>query len=243
MANDTPPNSPISRRPIDPLRPNRNANDTSPGTFATISLEDVETMLGETPTVALPASPATTPPGVPPPLGASATNRVTPTPSAAPQPATPSRFRFGDLVLPDGRLDIERIYKIGRVPDLALSSERLLTAMSKLPPELPLQVRRTALKVTFTSIIQASGESIEVIIADAQLRHTRIQQFADGLIDEQEREMSPLRRDIQELEETLAARKAELIRLETIAQPLRNECVEHIAGLDEVIAVLTSESG
>jgi len=237
MADTSPPNrGPVGRR-LEIARPGQVTS--TPGSFATISLESVEDMLEETGLVA-PSNPKPASlQGIPPPLGTNPAQYRPPAAAPAQQAPAAKKFRFADLVQQDGTLDIKAVYRIGQVPDPPVSAEQILKALTALPPDLPVQARHMMVKVTATSIITAAKMSLETIVEDARLRHTRLKQYFDGLTEEQGREVNPLRQEIQELEAMLEAKRATLAAKEKAQKPLREECSRYLQGLEEVIEVLT----
>src|SRR5438105_2654714 len=120
MANEYPTN-PVGQR-SGAIRSINDPINTPKGTFATISLESVEEMLRDTAPEAdrrpVPAS------DIPPPLhgnGIAAPRTgapVPPPPTAAKAASEPKRFRYASLIRDDGTLDIQGVYRIGRVPEL-----------------------------------------------------------------------------------------------------------------------------
>ena len=187
--------------------------------FAMISLESVESMLRESDNAAAFAPP----PGnsyIPPPLfSSSAPEAVTSPPVAAPKPniaATvpnaggAARFRFADLLRADGTIDTDAVYRYAQIPVVPLSAELLLQALSNLPKGIPVAARRSAIQVTVGSLTSAAGIAVESVVADARLRHTRLEQFRDALLSEYAQDEAPICDAITAWEDEIAAKQAEL---------------------------------
>ncbi|MBC8135172.1 MAG: hypothetical protein H8F28_04690 [Fibrella sp.] len=224
--------------------------------FAMISLESVEKMLGEAEGSAEIVDQQPPASDLPPPIfdptepGRAVTPvAVTPAPSILKPSAGASRFRFADMLHPDGTVDTEAVYRFGKVPEVKLSAELILQALANLPPDSPELARHAAIQITVNSLTQAAGIPVETVVGDARVRHTRLAQFQEALTAEWERENQPQRQTIVELEELIAAKQTELeaarIRLheqESKVVVTHRDCEAKIAALQEVIDLMEAKT-
>ncbi len=157
------------------------------------------------------------------------------------------RFRFADLLHPDGTVDTDAVYRFGKVPPAKLSAEQLLQAMAKLPDALSDQDRQAMIAVMVKSLAHAAGIPVDSILADAWLRHTRLTQFQEALTSEFDHERQPLDQKVNDLESLIRAKEAELeaIRHElaerrTKAEPTHRDIGVKLSRLQEVIQLLES---
>jgi uncharacterized small protein (DUF1192 family) len=158
---------------------------------------------------------------------------------AAPLKPSATSLRLTDLVRDDGSVDIEGVYRLGRVPEVALSAELLLKALASLPKDVPPSARRAAVRVTATTLVQSVGAGApHTVVQDALLRRKRLEQFLDGLEAEVGRVTGPLRGEVERLEAELAAKRAELADREGVLNAARCSCGERITGLDEIVTLL-----
>lgn len=225
-----------------------------------ISLESVEKMLRETvddsdtggqkpPPANLPPPlfDPTTPAGVRPAPAQSAPKPATVTPK--PAPAGASRFRFADMILPDGTVDTAAVYRFGKVPEVPLSAELILQALANLPPDIPELARHAAIQITVNSLTQAAGIPVDSVVGDARVRRTRLMQFKDAWRGEKERDEQPLRQAVAELETLIAAKRAELESLcrqleerETKSAVTSRDCDTRLSALQEVIDLMEAKT-
>ncbi|MBC7809167.1 MAG: hypothetical protein H7145_23780 [Akkermansiaceae bacterium] len=216
--------------------------------FAMISLESVEKMLRDTGGGAEGKPPAS---DLPPPIFApTAAAHPTPPPKPAQSdPAGTSRFRFADLLRPDGAVDTEAVYRFGKVPEVKLSAELILQALANLPPDIPELARHAAIQITVNSLTQAAGIPVETVAEDARVRHTRLTQFHEALTAEWERENQPQRQTIVKLEELIAAKQAELeaVRAQLHEREAKSivthrDCETKLSALQEVIDMMEAKT-
>ncbi len=219
--------------------------------FAMISLDSVEKMLRDT------GGNDDHPLGndyIPPPVFDGTDTKPAPRPVVAPpavpatQSATGSRFRFADMVRPDGSVDTDAVYRVGQIPTVPLSAELILQALANLPTDIPAATRHIALKITVNSLTQSAGIAVETVVADALLRHTRLSQFRDALEAEAKRECEPLRHSMQDIKREIAAKQAEVAALcgqiearEEQAEKTYRDCGTQMARLTEVMDALRGD--
>lgn len=216
--------------------------------FAMISLESVETMLRDS-TEGAASAPHPGNSYIPPPLfSGSAPVPVVPKPVAVAAPKTvksASQFRFADLLHADGSIDTDAVYRYAQVPPVQLSAELLLKALAGLPPDIPRAARQTAIHVTVGSLTSAAGIPVSSVVADARLRHTRLEQFRDALLAEYVKDEEPVCAAITALEAEIVAKQAELTQTQfelaaqkTKQEAARQNCALLLSRLQEVVDCL-----
>lgn len=221
--------------PDAPRGPRRDSSSTGPGTIPMIPTEAVERALREAfQAVSTPA--AATPSAAPSPSPSTA-------PDIPPPPAAAPGGRLRDLVGTDGTLDIEAVYRLGRVPDARLSADLLWRALASLPEDAPEPARRAAFRATVVALLGPAGVGPETVVSDARLRCLRLKQYLTGLEAELNADRERAEAVIQQLEETLTARRAEVALLNATLEAARRSCAERTTALEDITRLLTEEPG
>lgn len=137
--------------------------------------------------------------------------------------------------LPDGSLDFGAIYAQAGLPTAAFTAEQTLEMISGLPAQLPLEVKRQTLRVTFGSIGKTIGATPESVVADASRKLAALAAYSESMSKQAE---ESVRNNEAEMATLLA--KVEELRLANIETQKRQAraaqmCVAESDRLDDLL--------
>jgi hypothetical protein len=137
--------------------------------------------------------------------------------------------------LPDGTLDFGAIYAQAGLPTASFTAEQTLEMIAGLPAQLPLEVKRQTLRVTFGSLGKTIGATPESVLADASRKLAALAAYSESMSKQTE---ESVRSNEAEMATLLA--KVEELRLANIETQKRQAraaqmCVAESERLDDLL--------
>ena len=120
-----------------------------------------------------------------------------------------------ELIAEDGTIDFERWYAVGGLDrNIAFTAEKALGTLSKLGPGLPLREKRQMLTVVISAMGESVGATTDVIVADAERKRSRLDQYVTDLTERATEIESSENDEIARLRAEIADREARVRDLE-----------------------------
>ena len=151
-------------------------------------------------------------------------------PAAAPveEPAEP-------VIGANGKINFESIYKMAKLPDTPLTAEQVLDLLASFPADLPMESKRTTLKITIGAMGKTTGASQESVVADTSRKLAALSAFHDSYGAQADKYCALATTEIQNLEAQIATKKEAMADATARKQMVHDACTKESDRLDDVL--------
>ena len=146
-------------------------------------------------------------------------------------------------LLPDGKVDVQAIYAAASLPTAPFTAEQTLAMLSKLPPELSLDIRRQMMQATLATMGATMGASAETIVADASRKLAALASYTEDLkkvsserVQYAESEIAALQARIEEQRAIISATKQQVATAQ-------QQCEQEADKLDDILEFFSLDTG
>jgi hypothetical protein len=149
---------------------------------------------------------------------------------SAPAPRSPE-----PVVGLDGSINFDRLFQEAQLPVPDLTAEQAVQILSRIPSELPLRIRRLAVKASLDILHLSGKEAGESVVFDAANKIVQITRLQETVDDEVEVQRAEIAAEIAELEAEIAQRQEVLAAAQRRADTALANCRQRAAELNKVL--------
>lgn len=157
-----------------------------------------------------------------------------PEPAAAPTPSEP-------VIKADGSVNFNSIYQLASLPKVAFTAEQILELFASLPADLPLESKRTTIKVTMNAMAQSLGVSTEQIVSDASRKLAALSAYNDSFAKQAGDYCAKAEIEIMTLEQQIADKRKAIEDAKAKQSRVHEDCVKESDRLDDVLEFFTMD--
>lgn len=159
-------------------------------------------------------------------------------PASPETPSVPSEPVLGA----DGHVNFSSIYKRASLPETPLTAEQVIELLASLPSELPIDAKRTTLKVTIDALSKSTGASIQSVVADTTRKLAALDNFHDDYGKGADQYVQLAQKEIANLEAQIAGKKSGIEDAIKKKQTVTEACTAEAERLDDVLEFFSSDN-
>jgi hypothetical protein len=153
--------------------------------------------------------------------------------------ATPSQ----PVIDPSGKVDFAAIYQLANLPSSPFTAEQVLEVLASLPPELPLEAKRTTLKVTLGAMAKTMGVTSETVVADASRKLAALAGYAESYVKQANEYIAKSEQEIQALQAQIEERRRGINDAVKKQSQMVDACTAESDRLDDVLEFFSLDVG
>lgn len=138
-------------------------------------------------------------------------------------------------LITDGVVDFGAIYTAAALPPAPFTAEQLLEMLTALPHELPLETRRSTVRVSLNALGKSMGATPDTIVADASRKLTALASYLDDLSKRTAAEVAAAEAEIVELQARIEARRQSIQSAQQTLFQTTQRCTAESDRLDDVL--------
>ncbi len=141
----------------------------------------------------------------------------------------------GPVITRDGTVDFQEIYNLAKLPPASFSAEQVLELLGTFPPEVPIETKRQAVKITVGAMAKTNGVTTESIVADASRKLTALATYAQGYCGLMDDQVVKAQQDIVALEAEIEKKKQAIADSKSQQTLMSEGCHNESDRLDDVL--------
>jgi hypothetical protein len=134
-----------------------------------------------------------------------------------------------------GAVNFSSIYSLANLPNSPFSAEQVLELLATLPAELPIEAKRTTVKITINAMAKATGVTADAIVADASRKLAALAAYAKSYAEQANQFITKADAEIAALEAEIQQRKRSIDEAKTKQATMVQACTAESDRLDEVL--------
>jgi aquaporin Z len=107
----------------------------------------------------------------------------------------------------DGRINFTSIYRMANLPDVPFTAEQVLEMVNSLPADLPMESKRTAIRVTLQTMAKTTGASVDTVISDAKRKVQALASFAETYTEQANQYIMKTQHEMETMEAEIERRQ------------------------------------
>jgi len=134
-----------------------------------------------------------------------------------------------------GNVNFASIYDLAKLPASPFSAEQVLELLGTLPADLPLESKRTTVKITVNAMAKATGVTTDSIVADASRKLAALAAYAKSYSDQAAQYTTKAEAEIAALLAEVEQRKQSIEDAKAKQALMVQACTHETDRLDEVL--------
>ncbi len=135
----------------------------------------------------------------------------------------------------DGSVDFEAIYRQASLPTTPFSAEQFLEMLASLPQELPLDTKRSTVKVSLNALGRTTGTTPDTIVADASRKLAALASYLDSLGALTKAQVATAEQEIADLQARIEDRRKAMQASQQLLFETTQRCTAETDRLDDVL--------
>ncbi len=134
-----------------------------------------------------------------------------------------------------GNVNFAAIYDLAKLPTSPFTAEQVLELLGTLPPDLPLETKRSTVKITVGAMAKATGVTTESIVADASRKLAALAGYAKSYSDQASQYTTKAEAEITALLAEIDQRKRSIEDAKAKQAAMVDACTKESNRLDDVL--------
>lgn len=134
-----------------------------------------------------------------------------------------------------GNVNFNAIYDLAKLPPSPFSAEQVLELLATLPADLPIESKRSTVKITVNAMAKATGVTTESIVADASRKLAALAAYAKSYSDQATQFTTKADAEIAALLAEIEQRKRSIEDAKAKQAQMVQACTHETDRLDEVL--------
>lgn len=155
---------------------------------------------------------------------------------------TPTETAKAPPIGADGKPDFKAIFDLSGVPTVGFGADEALQVINSLPPDLPINVKRTTVGATLGAMGKAMGVSTDSVVADASRKIAALASFTDQITAQTQQYQGLIQQKIGELKAQIADFEQKSAEAEAKRKGVVEACEAEGDRLDDVLEFFTSDA-
>lgn len=139
------------------------------------------------------------------------------------------------VIRDDGSINYDSIYKLAQLPPVPFTAEQILDLFAGLPQDLPLESKRSTVKVTLGAMAKSMGVSTEQIVADASRKLAALAAYSESYAKQAAEYVTKCEADIASMQQQIEMRKQGIEVAKAKQASMHEACSAEGKRLDEVL--------
>ena len=135
----------------------------------------------------------------------------------------------------DGSVDFAAIYRQASLPATPFDAEQFLEMLSSLPQELPLDTKRSTVKVSLNALGKTTGTTPDTIVADASRKLAALASYLDSLGKLTNEQVAKAEQEIAEFQARIEERRKAIQSAQQLLFETTQRCTVESDRLDDVL--------
>jgi hypothetical protein len=127
------------------------------------------------------------------------------------------------------------IYRHASLPPAPFTAEQFLEMLSSLPQELPLDTKRSTVKVSLNALGKTTGTTPDTIVADASRKLAALASYLDSLGTLTKEQVAAAEQEIAELQARIEDRRKSMQAAQQLLFETTQRCTAESERLDDVL--------
>jgi len=138
-------------------------------------------------------------------------------------------------VTPAGTIDCSAIYSLANIPSTPFSAEQVLDLLDSLPKDLPIDNKRSMVKITLGAMTKTLGVTSETIVADASRKLAALAAYSESYTKQASDYILKSEADIINLQKQIEDRKKMIEQAKSRQASVTEGCHQQSDRLDDVL--------
>ena len=139
------------------------------------------------------------------------------------------------IIDPSGAVNFTAIYELAKLPSSPFSAEQVIDLLATLPSDLPIETKRSTVKITVNAMSKATGVTTESIVADASRKLAALAAYAKSYSEQATTFTTKAEAEIAALLAEIEQRKRSIEDARTKQTQMVQACTHESDRLDEVL--------
>ncbi|MCE9559129.1 MAG: hypothetical protein K8R88_09275, partial [Armatimonadetes bacterium] len=147
------------------------------------------------------------------------------------------------IFLADGSIDFDAIYQLAGVVPQAFGADEVLSIISQFPESLPLEAKRSTMKITLGAMAKTTSISTEQVISDATRKLAALATYSEDYKRQAGEYTVKAQERIKTLEDEISKAKAAIANANANSEKVMNSCEKEADRLDDVLEFFSLDVG